>query len=133
MRDAALIHLKHDALKGLDLEPVQRELASVDALVLVNPAVAIKDPRLTLLPVLKHVVPSLPGIGNDIKMPGADGLEGPTATAIRHGKLYVLSAAFLLQKDPNILVADLDQEEPDTGDRSDSSPWHLLPGRGCLR
>jgi hypothetical protein len=35
--------------------------------------------------------------------------------------LYVLSAAFLLQKDPNILVADLDQEEPNTGDRSDSS------------
>src|SRR5712671_8041457 len=56
-----------------------------------------------------------------IVLTGADGLEGPTAIAIRQGELYVLSAAFLLQKDPNILVADLDQEEPDTGDRSDSS------------
>ena len=37
-----------------------------------------------------------------------DGLEGPTSVAIEHGRLYVMSASYLLQKDPNILVADLD-------------------------
>ena len=57
-----------------------------------------------------------PNGSHTIVLTGADGLEGPTAIAIRHGELYVLSAAFLLQKDPNILVADLDLEEPDTGD-----------------
>jgi hypothetical protein len=39
---------------------------------------------------------------------GDDGLQGPTSVAIRHRKLYVLSAAFVLQKDPNILVTDID-------------------------
>lgn len=57
---------------SLALRLAQVRPDDVDALVLVNPGIAIKDPRLTLLPVLKHVVPSLPGIGNDIKKPGAD-------------------------------------------------------------
>jgi carboxylesterase len=42
----------------------------VSGLVLVNPAVASRRLDLRLLPVLKHVVPSLPGISNDIKKPG---------------------------------------------------------------
>src|SRR6266478_3258590 len=48
-----------------------------------------------------------PNGSDTIVLTGADGLEGPTAIAIRQGEMYVLSAAFLLQKDPNILVADL--------------------------
>lgn len=44
----------------------------VDALVLVNPAIALKNNALRLVPVLKYVVPALPGIGNDIKKPGMD-------------------------------------------------------------
>jgi carboxylesterase len=44
----------------------------VDALVLVNPAIAMRSWQLRLLPALKHVIPSTPGIGNDIKKPGAD-------------------------------------------------------------
>lgn len=39
---------------------------------------------------------------------GQDGLEGPTSTAVRHGRLYVLNAAFLTHQDPNIVVADID-------------------------
>lgn len=42
----------------------------VAGLVLVNPAVLSSDRRLALLPVIKRVVPSLAGIGNDIKKPG---------------------------------------------------------------
>lgn len=41
----------------------------VDGLVLVNPALHSEDWRLRLLPVLAHLVPSLPGISSDIAMP----------------------------------------------------------------
>lgn len=44
----------------------------VQGLVLVNPVYAIDDVRLRALPLLKHVLPSLPGISNDIKKPGED-------------------------------------------------------------
>jgi carboxylesterase len=44
----------------------------VDALVLVNPVVGVKNWQLKLLPALKWLVPSMPGIGNDIKKPGGD-------------------------------------------------------------
>lgn len=42
----------------------------IKGLVLVNPAVLIQSPLLPLLPVLKYVMSSLPGVGNDIKKPG---------------------------------------------------------------
>jgi carboxylesterase len=44
----------------------------VSGLVLVNPAYRVDDVRLRALPVLKGLVPSLPGIGNDIKKTGQD-------------------------------------------------------------
>jgi carboxylesterase len=43
----------------------------VAGLVLVNPAVKSEDARLRLLPVLRRVVPSFPGIASDIAKPGA--------------------------------------------------------------
>lgn len=42
----------------------------VDGLVLVNPAFAASDPRLKVLPVLKHVLPRLRGIADDIAREG---------------------------------------------------------------
>lgn len=44
----------------------------VDGVVLVNPAVTSANKQLLAVPVLKHVVASMPGIGNDIARPGAD-------------------------------------------------------------
>ena len=44
---------------------------AVAGLVLVNPAIHITDPRMKILPVLKHLVPSLSAIGNDIADPAA--------------------------------------------------------------
>lgn len=55
------------ALRLAELRP-----DDVDALVLVNPAIAQRHWQLHLVPFLKHVVPSMPGIGNDIKKPGTD-------------------------------------------------------------
>jgi hypothetical protein len=43
-----------------------------------------------------------------IVLTGQDGLEGPTSVAIEDGRVFVMSASYILQKDPNILVADLD-------------------------
>ncbi len=48
----------------------QRNGAAVAGLVLVNPAIKVEDVRLKALPLLQHVVPSLPGIGDDIRKPG---------------------------------------------------------------
>nr|QIZ02324.1 hypothetical protein HEP87_54870 [Streptomyces sp. S1D4-11] len=42
-----------------------------------------------------------------IVMDEKDGLQGPTSAAVRHSQLYVLSAAFLTNTDPNIVVADI--------------------------
>ncbi len=44
----------------------------VAGLILVNPSVASTDRRLALTPVLKRLVGSVAGIGNDICLPGAD-------------------------------------------------------------
>ena len=46
----------------------------VRGVVLVNPAFRVDDRRLRALPLLKSVLPSLPGIGNDISKPGQDEL-----------------------------------------------------------
>lgn len=44
----------------------------VSGLLLVNPAYTVEDVRLKALPLLQAVIPSLPGIGNDISLPGQD-------------------------------------------------------------
>jgi len=55
------------ALRLAELRP-----DDVDALVVVNPAIGIRNWQLKLLPVLKWVVPAMPGIGNDVKKEGVD-------------------------------------------------------------
>ncbi|GAA0938478.1 alpha/beta fold hydrolase [Kribbella koreensis] len=44
----------------------------ISGVILVNPSVQTDDKRLVLLPVLQRLVPSFPGISNDIKKPGVD-------------------------------------------------------------
>lgn len=44
----------------------------LDGLVVVNPVLRTRDPRLKVLGVLKWVLPSLPGVGNDIAKPGGE-------------------------------------------------------------
>ena len=44
----------------------------VAGVVLVNPALSTRRKDVLALPVLQHLVPSLPGIANDIKKPGVD-------------------------------------------------------------
>ena len=54
----------------------------VAGLVLVNPAVTTERKDVKLLPVLKHVIPAMPGIANDIKKPGVQE-HGYTKTPLR--------------------------------------------------
>jgi len=56
---------------ALALRLAEERADDVAGLVLVNPAVRIEDPRLRVLQVLRFLLPSLPGIGSDIKKPGA--------------------------------------------------------------
>lgn len=55
---------------------------SIAGVVVVNPAVSTKRLDVKLLPVLKHVVPSFPGIANDIKKPGVEE-HGYTRTPLK--------------------------------------------------
>ena len=55
---------------GLALRLAADRPRDVAGLVLVNPAVNTSRKDVLALPVLKHVVPSFPGIANDIKKPG---------------------------------------------------------------
>lgn len=48
----------------------QQQPADVAGLVLVNPGFALADPRLGALPLLKAVLPSVPGVVGDIAKPG---------------------------------------------------------------
>ncbi|MHB8184830.1 MAG: alpha/beta hydrolase [Dermatophilaceae bacterium] len=54
----------------LALKLAQEHGPRISALILVNPAVKSEDPRIRLLPVLRHLVPSLGAIGNDVKKEG---------------------------------------------------------------
>lgn len=57
---------------ALALRLAEQRPADVGALVLVNPAIALKRFDLKLVPLLSRVLPSMPGVGNDIKKPGQD-------------------------------------------------------------
>jgi len=56
----------------LALRLAEQRPADVDALVLVNPAVHVADKRLLAVPVVRHFIGAVKGIGNDIKKVGAD-------------------------------------------------------------
>ena len=70
--------LEHDAVVvgglsmggALAIQLAEDHPDRISGLMVVNPAVATKRLDVKLLPVLKHVVPSFPGIADDIKKPG---------------------------------------------------------------
>jgi carboxylesterase len=56
----------------LALRLAEQRPSDVDALVLVNPALNVRRLDVKLVPALQWLVPSMPGIGNDIKKAGQD-------------------------------------------------------------
>ena len=83
---------------ALALRLAQEHPDRVQGLVLVNPAVLIEDRRLAMLPVLRHVVPSFPPVGNDIRK------QGPVELAYDRTPLH---AAWSLNQLLGIVRADL--------------------------
>lgn len=57
---------------GLVLKLAADKGRDVAGVMLVNAAVASNNKQLLAVPLLKRVIPSMPGIGNDIKKPGQD-------------------------------------------------------------
>lgn len=57
---------------ALSLRLAEQRPDDVGALVLVNPAIALKRFDLKFVPLMSRVLSSLPGIGNDIKKPDMD-------------------------------------------------------------
>jgi carboxylesterase len=90
---------------ALGLRLAELRPGDVDALVLVNPAIAQRHWQLHLVPFLKHIVPSMPGIGNDIKKPGADEV-GYQRTPLR--ALHTFMRAWpMIQADLGAITAPL--------------------------
>lgn len=87
----------------LALRLAQRRPADVDALVLVNPAVALRDRALLALPLLRWFVPSIGGISNDIRKPDVD--EG----AYTRTPLHALASQVQMWKDVRAHLADVTQ------------------------
>lgn len=72
---------------ALALYLAQQRSAAITALVLINPSVTFSHPLKPALGLVKLIVPTLPGIGNDIAKPGAD--EHP------YGRVPLAAAASL--------------------------------------
>jgi carboxylesterase len=54
----------------LSLRLAEQRPGEVAGLVLVNPSVMMKDPRLIVMPILRRIMATQPGIASDIKKPG---------------------------------------------------------------
>jgi carboxylesterase len=86
---------------ALALQLAQNHGPRVAGLVLVNPAVKFEDPRLVVLPVLKHLVGALPGIANDIKKADATELAY-TKTPLKAGHSQVVAWRTIIRDLPEI-------------------------------
>lgn len=74
-RPRAVVGLSMGGAMALHL--AQQRPAEVEALVLINPWMTLRHPLRPAMRVLKHVIPSFPGVGNDIARPDADELPYP--------------------------------------------------------
>ncbi len=88
---------------GLALRLAEQHPDDVAGLILVNPAIMLSDKRLLILPVLKRLLPSLPGIAGDIAKPQVD--EGGYSRT----PLKALASQTLLWRDIRDHLATVDQ------------------------
>ena len=95
-RHQIAVGLSNGGLIALRL--AQTRTDDLQGVVLINPFLGSKDPRLKALPLLKLAVRSLPGVANDIAKPGMDEL------AYDRLPLRALASTMELQR---IVVADL--------------------------
>ncbi|MFI6497313.1 alpha/beta hydrolase [Nonomuraea typhae] len=80
---------------------------AVRGVVVVNPSIALDAPLLRLAPVLKWFLPSVPGVGNDVKKPGVTELayaRTPVKAAASLPELWSLVQADLAEVTQPLLV-----------------------------
>lgn len=113
---------------ALALRLAQLHPDDVAGLVLVNPAVRVDDPRMLALPVLHHVLPSLPGIGNDIKAVGGEPEwcydRIPLRALASQTRLWRLTVAHLEEVTMPVLLAHSTQDHV-----VPASSWRLVRDR----
>jgi carboxylesterase len=100
----ATVHVAGLSMGGaLALRLAEQRPDDVAGLVLVNPAVKVEDPRLRLLPILRRLTGSFPGIASDIKK------EGAAELAYDRLPLNALASFLHLQADVVIRLPDVHQ------------------------
>jgi len=88
---------------SLALRLAEEHGSDVAGIVLVNPAVHLRDRRLVALPVLRRVVPAFPAIAGDIKKPGT------TELAYDRTPLNAVATMLLLYRAVTADLARVDQ------------------------
>ncbi|MER8182606.1 alpha/beta fold hydrolase [Kitasatospora sp. NPDC094015] len=88
---------------SLALRLASRHRSAISGLVLVNPSVRSDNPASVLLPALRHLVPSLPGVANDIA------LEGSTELAYDRTPLHAAWSLSRLWKDVQSVLPEIEQ------------------------
>jgi hypothetical protein len=87
------------------IQTIATGLAGIDDFAFTGPGHSA--PVLAAINRFSTVVLIRPDGSKQTVLTGADGLSNPSSVAIRGGTVYVLSAAYLTQTDPNILLASL--------------------------
>lgn len=85
-RPRAIVGLSMGGTLGLHI--AQQRPHEVAALVVINPAVTFRHPLRPALGLLKHVVPTFPGVGNDIARAGADEYPYPRVPLAAAASLF---------------------------------------------
>lgn len=96
------IPLNSDGSAG-DIETVASDLVGIDDFDFTgngDEIVATIDPDSTVVLVQENGT-------HEIILSAEDGLSNPTSALVADGKLYIPSAAYVTQEDPNLLVADI--------------------------
>ena len=99
------IPIRPDGSAG-PIETIASGLAGIDDFAFTGPGQSASV--LAAINAFSTVVLIRPDGSQQTVLTAADGLSNPSAVAIRGSTVYVLSAAYFTQKDPNVLLANLD-------------------------
>jgi sugar lactone lactonase YvrE len=99
------IPIRADGSAG-PIETIASGLAGIDDFAFTGPGQSASV--LAAINAFSTVVLIRPDGSEQTVLTAADGLSNPSSVAIRGSTIYVLSAAYFTQKDPNILLANLD-------------------------
>jgi hypothetical protein len=92
-------------LLRIPIETIASGLAGIDDFAFTGPGQSASV--LAAINAFSTVVLIRPDGSQQTVLTAADGLSNPSAVAIRGSTVYVLSAAYFTQKDPNVLLASL--------------------------